>query len=232
MNSELGWTGKPGESDDLRLLRQRLVPFVATVGEQKELIEEADKLARKWLVDRSAISPDMAGQVLRTAARFGNRDLFDRMHETAVKEKDRQRRQRLIVALGAFRDPKIAQAGLQLLLSKEFDPREGFFALLFGGLGNPETRELPFQFLKQNIDRLLELLPREVGEDYAANFPFAGAAFCDASHRADVEAFFQDRVKNYSGGPRNLAQVLEGIDLCIAERKALGPELAAFLNAR
>jgi alanyl aminopeptidase len=229
---ELGWTAKPGESDDLRLLRQRLVPFVATVGEQKELIEEADKLARKWLVDRSAISPDMAGQVLRTAARFGNRDLFDRMHETAVKEKDRQRRQRLIVALGAFRDPKIAQAGLQLLLSKEFDPREGFFALLFGGLGNPETRELPFQFLKQNIDRLLELLPREVGEDYAANFPFAGAAFCDASHRADVEAFFQDRVKNYSGGPRNLAQVLEGIDLCIAERKALGPELAAFLNAR
>jgi alanyl aminopeptidase len=229
---ELGWTGKPGESDDLRLLRQRLVPFVASVGEQKELMEEADKLARRWLMDRSAISPDMAGAVLRTAARFGNRDLFDRMHEAAVKEKDRQRRQRLIVALGAFRDPEIAQAGLQLLLSKEFDPREGFFALLFGGLGNPETRELPFQFVKQNIDKLLELLPREVGEDYAANFPFAGAAFCDVSHRAGVEAFFQDRVKNYSGGPRNLAQVLEGIDLCIAERKALGPELAAFLNAR
>jgi alanyl aminopeptidase len=152
------------------------------------------------------------------------------MQEAAVKEKDRQRRQRLIVALGAFRDPEIAKAGLQLLLSKEFDPREGFFALLFGGLGNPETRELPFQFVKQNIDKLLELLPREVGEDYAANFPFAGAAFCDASHRAGVEAFFQDRVKNYAGGPRNLAQVLEGIDLCIAERKALGPELAAFLK--
>ncbi|HEV2687540.1 MAG TPA: M1 family metallopeptidase [Bryobacteraceae bacterium] len=227
---ELGWLGKPGESDDTRLLRQRVVPFVATVGEQKELIAEAEVLARKWLSDPKAVSPDMAGSVLRVAAEFGDRELFDRIHQAALAEKDHRRRQQLIGALGAFRNPELAKAGMELLLTKEFDAREGFFALFFGPLGYPETREIPFQFVKQHIDKLLEIVPREIGEDYAAFFPFTGGAFCDASHRADLEAFFKDRVKTYTGGPRNLAQELEAIDLCIAERKALGPDLAAFLK--
>ena len=90
--------------------------------------------------------------------------------------------------------------------------------------------DLPFQFVKQNLDQLLTRLPREIGGDYAADFAFTGYGFCDASHRAEVQDFFQDRVKAYAGGPRNLAQVLEVIDLCIAERKSLAPELSAFLK--
>jgi alanyl aminopeptidase len=101
---------------------------------------------------------------------------------------------------------------------------------MFGPLAYPETRELPFQFIQQNIDQLLTLIPREVGEDFAANFPFAGGQFCDATHREAVETFFADRVKSYTGGPRNLAQVLEEIDLCIAKRKALAPDLSSFLD--
>jgi cytosol alanyl aminopeptidase len=45
-----------------------------------------------------------------------------------------------------------------------------------------------------------------------------------------LDSFFADRVKDYNGGPRTLAQTLEGIDLCIAARKSLAPELTAFLN--
>jgi cytosol alanyl aminopeptidase len=226
----LGWVGKPGESEDTRLLRQLLVPLVAGAGEQKELIAEAGTLARKWLTDHNAVSPDMTGAVLRVAAKHGDRDLFDRFHKAALEEKDHRRRQTLIGSLGAFRDPELAKAGMQLLLNKEFDAREGFFGLFFGPLGYPETRDLPFQFVKEHIDQLLAFVPREVGEDYAAFFPFVGNGFCDATHRAEVESFFQDRVKSYTGGPRNLAQTLEGIDLCIAERKALGPDLSAFLK--
>jgi cytosol alanyl aminopeptidase len=46
-----------------------------------------------------------------------------------------------------------------------------------------------------------------------------------------LDSFFADRVKDYNGGPRALAQTLEGIDLCIAARKSLAPELTAFLNS-
>jgi len=227
---ELGWTGKRGESDDTRLLRQRIVPFVAVTGEHKELLDEASVLARKWLADHSAVTPDMSASVLRAAAEFGDRDLFDHYHQAALAEKDHRRREQLIGALGSFRNPELAKAGMALVLTKEFDAREGFFALLFGPLNYPETRELPFQFIQQHLDELVKIVPREVGEDYAALLPFVGNAFCDTTHRAEVESFFADRVKTYTGGPRNLAQTLESIDLCIAERKALGPDLAAFLK--
>jgi len=60
-----------GESDDTRLLRQKLVPFVASVGGQKELIEPAEKLARSWLKTHNGISPEMVRPVLEVAAEFG-----------------------------------------------------------------------------------------------------------------------------------------------------------------
>jgi len=104
----------------------------------------------------------MINVVLHVAAEFGNQELFDRFHDAVLKEKDQRQRSRLLSALGAFRDPKLSRAGLELLLSKDFDPRESFFALLFGPLAYVETRELPFQFVKQNLDKLLARLPREI----------------------------------------------------------------------
>jgi alanyl aminopeptidase len=227
---DLGWIAKADETQDTRLLRQQLVPFVASIGEQRELIAGAEPLARKWLSDRSGIDPDMISPVLRVAAEFGTTDLFDRLHEAAAKEQNQHQRELIIGALGAFRNPEIVRRAMALMLTKEFDARESFFALLFGPRAYPETRELPFQFVEQNIDKLLAVIPREVGEDYAAYLPFVGGGFCDASHRDAIQKFFADRVKSFTGGPRNLAQTLEQIDLCIAKRKAMGPELGAVLQ--
>jgi alanyl aminopeptidase len=80
------------------------------------------------------------------------------------------------------------------------------------------------------LDALLRRLPREVGADFAAELPRVGESFCSAADRADLDAFFKTRVDSYAGGPRVLAQTLEGIDLCIARKKALEPSLAEFLK--
>ena len=226
----LGWLASPGDSDDTRLLRQKLVPFVASVGEQKDLIKEAEKLARGWLNKKQTISPEMLGPLLDVAAQFGDRDLFNLLRTAAIQERDHTLRELLLDALGSFRDPRLAAASLDLLLSNDFDLRESFYPLLFGPLAYAETRDVPFTFVKQHLDALLKRLPREVGEDYAASLPTVGANFCDAKRRGELDSFFRDRVKGYTGGPRALAQTLEGIDLCISARQALAPELTAFLN--
>jgi alanyl aminopeptidase len=226
----LGWTAQPGDTDDTRLLREKLVPFVASTGEEKELIDQAEMLAHEWLSTKRGIDPEMLEPVLQIAAEFGNRDLFNSLRTAAMEERQHHNREVLLEALGSFRRPELARASLDLLLSKDFDPRESFYPLLFGPLSYVDTRDVPFDFVKQHLDALLKRLPREVGEDYAAMLPSVGGSFCDIKHRDDLDSFFADRVKDYNGGPRTLAQTLEGIDLCIAARKSLTPELTAFLN--
>ncbi len=95
----------------------------------------------------------------------------------------------------------------------------------------PETRSLPFEFVEQNLDTILAKLPREVAEDFAAALPSLGGNFCDAGGRAQVDEFFRDRVKEYTGGPRRLAQALESIDLCSARSGAIRPGVAEFLRS-
>ena len=42
--------------------------------------------------------------------------------------------------------------------------------------------------------------------------------------------FFQGRIEKLPGGPRNLAQTLETIDLCIASRTVQEPSVREFLS--
>jgi len=228
--TKLGWTPSPGESEDNRLLRNSLVPFAASEGRVQPLIEEARRLAQAWLKDHSAVSPDMAGSVMSVAARFGDRAFFDQIVAALDTEKERRPRQILFGALGAFENPELARAALQLFLTKNYDPREGGLSVLFGPVQYPETRTAPFEFVKQNLDAILAKLPREVGSDFAAFLPFTAGGFCDAKGRAEAEGFFKDKVKTWSGGPRNLAQVLEQIDLCTKQRSVVAPSISEYLR--
>ncbi len=226
----LGWKSAAGDSEDTRLLRQALVPMVAAGARVEPLIDQARQLANAWLKDHTAVEPAMMGSVLSTAAQFGDRAYFDGLATALPNEKDRRSRQAILGALGSFSDPTLARAGMQLFLTGNYDAREAFYALLFGPLKYRETRTLPFEFVKQNLDAILARLPREVGEDFAAALPSVGGGFCDADGRKQVDDFFKDRVAAYAGGPRQLAQVLESIDNCAASAKVTGPSIAEFLR--
>jgi alanyl aminopeptidase len=225
---ELGWIGKPGETDDVQSLRSQLLGLVAGAGKDPQLTKEAKELALHWLDDRHSLNPRILGVVLQVAMRDGDQALFDRIHAAALQATDRRERSQLISAMGAFENPAIIQQRMRLVLTNEFDPREAFGAFLFRA--PEEHRDLPFEFVKANLDAILKKLPREVGEDFAADLPFVGGGFCTQKERDDLEAFFKPKVDQYTGGTRNLAQVLESVDLCIARRKAMGAELAEFLQ--
>ena len=62
---QLGWTPKSGERDGEDLLRRELVPFVASAGMDRELIAEAEKLAREWLQKRKVWTTGCSGRCCR-----------------------------------------------------------------------------------------------------------------------------------------------------------------------
>src|SRR5262249_25298622 len=151
----------------------------------------------------------------RSAARHGDPALFDQLAAAAKAEKDEAVQGALLSALGAFRDPALAKRAQELALKSDFESQQ-LFPLIFGPTAWPGTRDAAYEFVKQNWDALIARLPTDAG----ASLPFVAAAYCDADHLADAEAFFKDRATKYSGGPRNFSQAMEQIRICVAGRAA------------
>ena len=223
---ELGWKAKPEDSPDTQLLRPQLFELMANHAEDPEFIDQAKKLAFAWLDDHAAVDRDMLGAVLNSAAAHGDRALFDRLHEQAKKESEEDVQFRVLTAMGQFRDPEIAKSAMALILTDEFDVHQSVFTLAATVANSPFTRDVGYEFVKQNWDALIAKLPT----DWGAFLPYAAGGYCDAQHRTDVESFFTGRATKFTGGPRNLAQVLERISLCEANKKTNQPSVNEFLS--
>ncbi|MBZ4421034.1 M1 family metallopeptidase [Myxococcus sp. RHSTA-1-4] len=221
----LGFVSRPGESEDLRMLRPLLVWMVADVGQDPALRTQARQLALRWLEDRSTLPLDAAHAVLGTAGASGDAALHQRLREALRTASQGRERELIYTALGAFREPTLARASLELLLAPDVDAREAL-PILFGQLYGPTTRAGAFDFLREHFQLLLQRLPR----DTAAWLLNTGGAFCDAGDRQRVAGFFAPHAARIEGGERVLAQALERVDLCIAQREALRPGLERFLG--
>lgn len=226
---ELGWTARPGESTETTLLRPTLVRQVATWGGDAELAAEARVLAEKWISDHSAVSPNMVSSVLRTAAYFGDKALAIRFFDGLKNEKDKQVRQAGFSALASFRDPEAIALGMNALVTGEVPFMEAS-GLLFGGQQQHSTSRMALDFLRKNWDLVVAKMPTGGGFDFGAVLPQVGATYCDPASRDELKNFFQPRVAKLTGAPRALDQMIEGIDLCIANKAAQSASVATFLR--
>ena len=226
---QLGWLPRKGESDDDRLLRPRLVGAVARYGGDRELVAQAHTLTDKWLANHNSVPAEVVSSVLATAAQDGDLALYNRFLDALQKTQDNQVKQRLLSAMAAFHDRAAIEAGYQAVLQKKVPLVDGV-TLLTAGMGYPDTKTMPFEFLKQHFDQIMAGHPSIFGNDLGSILPFVGGPFCDAQQRDQYRAFFAPLVDKYSGAPRDFAQILESIDLCIAEKAAQEPSVAAFLE--
>jgi alanyl aminopeptidase len=219
---EVGFVPRTGEDEETSLLRPGLVMLVAERGEDKALVTEAGTLAQRWLDDSRAVPQDIAWTALTIAARNGGRPLFDRVRAELKKPNDQQRRNLLLSALTNFRDPALVNESLALMLGDELDPRERMRMLW----REERALDLSLAFVEKNFSALRE----RVSGEAAGNMPGVFGGFCDDKHREEVSRVFKDRVSTLVGGPRNLAQALESISLCAAQRRAQESSLRAFLG--
>jgi alanyl aminopeptidase len=221
----LGLSARAQDSDDTLRLRSALLDFLAADGNDAALQAQAARLALRWLDDRNAVDGTMVDSVLQAAARRGDRGLFDRML-AAIPAADWRERRSLYNALGAFGDTGIARSALALLLDPAHDYREAS-QIAWTMSNTPRGGALVYAFMKENFDALVARAPR----DSAASFPRWAGSFCSEAGRADVESFFRERAPRYAGGPRNLAQTLERIDLCAAFKEKQQGKLKRFLTS-
>jgi alanyl aminopeptidase len=223
----LGWSAKAGEDGETRLLRRTLIGFEARYGDDPVLQAQARRLADGWLTNRQGVDPDMLGEVLLTAAHSGDRAYFDRLLEELKKTRDLRQRRSIIDALGSFRGPALVDAAHQLVLHSDLDARESA-GLLRAGTGDPQTEDMSFQFVKANYNELVKRLPSGGGSEAGATLPSVIAG-CDARAEEELK-FFEDRSKEFAGGPRDFQQVKERVKLCQARKAAMGADLVDFFG--
>jgi aminopeptidase N len=220
----LGWQRRPTDSDELHELRIRLVPSIARFDRKSKLGAETDKLVERWLKDHTGISDDLVEGALSAAAYHGSAQRFDSYLAAAKAARDRREQQRILSALGAFRDPALAQRALDIVLGKDFDLRETL-SIFYRLLGQRETRDLALDFLTKHIDTLL---PR-MRHDTASGF-LAGVAetFCDAERRKRVAELVVPRAKKLDGAEAAVTRSLEQSDQCITQLARQLPDLEAY----
>jgi alanyl aminopeptidase len=226
----LGWLPKSGDSDEDQLLRPQLVGFVVRWGKDPQLLAEARRLAEAWLTDHKSVPPDIAGSVVSCAARYGDAQFYDKLLAAAKAEKDPSFQRMLVSRLGDFLNPQLVSRSLKLAFDGTFDARLSV-GILFATLRQPSTASITYQYVKQHFEEIRARLPQSVDSDMAALLPFvASASQCSDQGESDARAFFEPRMKNVVGGPRNLDNALEDIHLCAAAKANAQKEIASFLS--
>jgi alanyl aminopeptidase len=211
--TELGWNEAPGDSDDLRELRARLLPYAAETEDDGKLRAEARTLAAAWLATREAVPASLTRAVLDTAARFADGETYGQLEAAALKSVDLRERHYLLTALAKTRDDKLRGRALGLALRDEVNGRDAE-DLLYNALEDDANRRAGFDFLRANYDALAAKLPHSS----LAGLLSPLGDLCTREERDLFAGFFRERAKSLYGGPRQYQQSLERIDLCIAAR--------------
>jgi hypothetical protein len=221
----LGFAPKANESDDDQLMRRTVLRFVGR--EDPQLAAKARKLALTWVKKRGTINPGMVEVVLTLAGQTGDAAMFDALLAEAKATADGLDRRNLMTALFSFTDPTLAKKGMALLLDPGFDARESRTALRNSFYANAARRETN-DYIMTSFDALTKTVAKEA----PGFWPHFASGLCSEKDRADVEAFWKERAKNYPGAERELALALEGIALCTRLRAAQGNAIAQFSGTK
>ncbi|HET9992693.1 MAG TPA: M1 family metallopeptidase, partial [Kofleriaceae bacterium] len=223
---QLGWQRAKGDSDDVERLRVAVLDHVAF--HDPATRAQAEKLADKWLEDRTGLPDDLVDLALSAAAFKGTAARFDKILAAAKAAKGQKDRTRLLGALGGFTDPALAARARELVVGTDFDTRDAIVVLEIQ-LERRDTREGTWTWLQQHLD---EVLARQRDDQNSWLLGQIAGTFCDAPHRAAVAAFLTPRADKIAGARALVTRGLEQVDHCIAEVAREMPALQHFFIKR
>jgi alanyl aminopeptidase len=221
----LGWRRRKGDSSDTILLREAVIRFMVMDVRDPAARARAARLGKAQVgyqtkANRRAVDPQLAGLVLAAAIQESGEGLFDHLVQRVESSTDATERGRILAALGNVEDPELATRALALTLSPVVRVNE-IGHILAPQLRNPRTRDRAWTWLTASFEELAA----RYGKHQVGGIPWYAASFCTKTAAQEVQRFFEPRVAELMGGPRNLASAVETISLCAAKAKAQRPSI-------
>jgi aminopeptidase N/puromycin-sensitive aminopeptidase len=220
---DLGWQPSSNDSADLRTLRSEAIDALAYSGNDTATQQKATALAEQTLRDPSKYDADLTPVFNRIAALHGEPELYDRFLAMTKSAKSVDQYYQYLFALTSFRDPKLVERNLQMVLTPEIRNQDatGFLGAI---MTDPITGQQAWEFLKAHWDQLGQKLASYQRDAIVG----ATSGFCSASERDDVSQFFSAHA--IPNAQRTLKQSLERMNSCINTRSEQSSNLESFLS--
>lgn len=226
---QLGWSHQPGDSEDRRLLRAKVVPLVAEFGDDPGLGRQARELTARWLEDRDAIPADMRGEILGAAMRTADGPLFDGVVSALKTEKNPAHRRNMVAALRRVTDRGKVRTLHELAISDEMDSRD-VAPLMAAGARSASTRRMAFELLRDRYADVVRRTPSLLLGEAVTAVPFYASTLCSGAERKEAEEFFAPKLMETPVIRQNLAETLDRISMCAAGVESRAAGLAEFLG--
>ncbi|MCH8133067.1 MAG: M1 family metallopeptidase [Myxococcales bacterium] len=220
-----GWKPRASENDADRMRRAALLHLVGGIGGSEAVLEAAAHHCERYLDNRRAIDANLADDVVGLAARTGGAALHRRFREAAKSARTPQEQRRFLLALGAFRDPKLIERSLELSLTGAVATQDVIF-LLTRMLANPAAREPTWRFVQRRWSRLYKRMPSLL----ASRLVESTSNLLTSAHRREVATFFARHP--VPSGSRALRQSLERFDWYRGFRGRAARDLRDWIDAR
>jgi aminopeptidase N/puromycin-sensitive aminopeptidase len=216
--------GVPSATDtpNTRELRARLLGLLGQRGNDPEVARQARQIADAYLADPSSVDPTLAFAALPVAVRDGDAALFDRLQKVYETSTNPELQEGALRLLAEFTNPALAQRALEYAISGKVRNQDA--AIQFAiALQIPENRDLAWQFIKANWEKVQALLTTSLG----ATLVESTRSFCTAAARDGVRDFFA--AHPVPASDVSLRHAIEQINGCIELRRLQEPNLNAWL---
>ena len=221
---DLGWQPKPGESDETRSLRARVMYTLGYAGSDPEVLAEARQLTDQVLEKPASVDRTIAFTAFKLAALNGDAALYDKVYDR-LQSKDATPEEYYLYfsTLSQFSDPKLLERTLQFAVSAQVRTQDTL-GLIADVMRNPAGTALAWDFARNHWADI-----QKVGGGFTSGEVVAATgSFCDPQLRDQATDFFS--AHQVPTAERTLRQAVERINYCVDLKSQQTPQLSAWLG--
>ena len=209
-----GWASIEDKSDLVKRERAEVLLTLGTIGQDKDTIAQARKLANEYFTheDAAAVESELYEPMLKIVAYNGNHQDYANILALWQRSKTPERKQSTLMALAMFQDPVLIEKTLKMCLSSAIEKQDAplVMAAIMGGRAG---RGLAWEFFRKHIILIAWRFP----EHLMLNLVMAMNALGEQQQLDEVKAFFKKHP--VPSQARGINKIIEAIEIRVAFRR-------------
>jgi len=214
-------SGKDNEPEDKKQMRALLFGILGTA-EDPAVIADARTLADRYFADPTSVDPALAQTAVGISVNHGDTALYEKLLALSASSPDPAVQTRSLYETAAFKDPALVTRTLDSVAAGKVRNQDSWILLAIL-LGNRDTRDQAWDYIKQNWDKVQAQFTTSSGNRVVG----ATGSFCSAEKHDDVMQFFT--AHKVIAAERTLKIAGDQINSCIQLRQAQEQNLKDWL---